>query len=216
MSRREADYYPSTPCSVVALRDALAASNRLPVKRVLDPAAGAGTLLAWLDVPQHERYAIELRDDHKTVRDLHDHVDAERTVIGHNALACDWSFARYIVANPPFTLLEPFVMRFHQAVQTHADYAIFMTPLQWWQAGKSRSHIPRPQHIFALTWRPPFMGGGAAQHDVAWSMYSKHMPQDQCTIEWLERPFIPRRGKFVDPRWEVFDRIQPELLEEAD
>lgn len=188
---------------------ALARDSMLPVKRVLDPAAGAGTLLHWLDVPQAERYAFELRSDRKTIRDLGKHVDPERTIVGLDALDLDWSFAKYIVANPPFTLLEEFVLRCYKAAQEHAEYAVFLTPTQWWQAGKSRGHVPRPQHMYALTWRAPFMGSGADTQDTVWCMYSRYLPQDKTTLEWLPRPHMPRRGAQADPRWAVFDEIQP-------
>ena len=67
--RREADFYPTPPCAVEALRLWFVGKfGTAPLQeRWLDPAAGAGSLLHWFGVPLNRRYALEFREGEKVI-----------------------------------------------------------------------------------------------------------------------------------------------------
>ncbi len=207
--RRDADFYPTPPCAVVALREWFTqAFSEAPLQeRWLDPAAGAGSLLEWFGVAFERRYALEYRDSEKVRLDLARFVSPARTITGIDSLRVSWGHVKHVIANPPFTLLTEFVERMVDSHDDRAGYTIVMTPTQWWQA-QSRRHIRRPDYFLPLCWRPPFMGQGAAAYDVAWCLWVPNSDKVTRTV-WLDRPHIPRTGAQRHQVWDTFEALQP-------
>jgi len=211
--RREADYYPTPPCAGVALRHWCVGRGMLDAFSgvVCDPAAGAGALFKWLDVPHADRRAIELRED--AALHLADSVPHEHITIG-DALTTPWpAGTTTLVMNPPFNALDAFLSRCAELWPTLPDlrYTFILTPTQWWQAS-SRLKYPRPDHILMLTWRAPFMGKGAAPWDTMWCVYEhQRVTQQSTTAWWLPYPITKRHARDRDPRWDEFERMQPAI-----
>jgi hypothetical protein len=207
--RREADFYPTPPCAVEALRLWFVQKfGAAPLQeRWLDPAAGAGSLLHWFGVPHARRYALEFREGPKVEADLARFVASARTVTGVNSLDVSWGHVINVIANPPFTMLTPFMERMDREQAARGGFTISMTPTQWWQA-QSRKHIRRPHYFLPLCWRPAFMGAGGAQYDVAWSVWAPEAPPATETA-WLTQTDMPRKGANRHPAWDVFQELQP-------
>lgn len=206
--RRDADFYPTSPCAMYALRDWLTRDVGLPCGRWLDPAAGAGSALAWLGVPRAKRYALELRDSEQAVADLARFVDPGRSVVGIDSLTADWGIADNLFANPPFALLDDFVLRIIHEHERLSGIAIILTPTQWWQAQRRRGYT-RPAYMLPLNWRVPFKGAGAAMFDTTFCIFDKARAGKPTEVYWLDKPGLPRVGEARDPVWDEFDSIQP-------
>ena len=191
MSRRERDFYPTPPDAVAALMQASWPRNVLSHQRWLDPAAGAGALLRSVGAGVHDgRYAIELFDG---FRDQLAEV-ADEVVIG-DALAMDWPDGCNIIANPPFSLLEPFVQRIVDYCKQWKTIGICLTRLQWLDDGAGRHRRFRPDQVLRMPWRISFDGRGTESTTHCWLVWWR-MELHPTVTTWLDRP------KVSDEDWE--------------
>lgn len=192
--RIEHDYYPTPPDVVEALRRQLRAKlpwvmpDGFPFRQqaFLDPAAGAGTMLHWLEIDHANRHAIEIRTDLDDM--LGRFVAPQQTRTGVDALNIDWPPA-HIVCNPPFKLLDAFVRKALNHICDHrTSIAAILMPTQWMQAQR-REWFPTPNYFWPLRWRPRFRpGSGNAMHDVAWAVWQHDANYDAGQVSWLSRP----------------------------
>jgi len=209
--RNTNDLYPTPPCAALALRAMLEMEHPLEFEcdTWLDPSAGFGTLLEWVGVRLGQRRAIELSTSRTQLSELEGRLPANhaRSLLGVDALALkEWPQA-HIIANPPFSLLDEFVLRILRHLEFTDHYsrrrpmACILTPMQWWHA-QSRAKVPRPDWLFALGWRPNFSAGyrpdgtdgSGPSQDYVWAVYDGRGAYD---TRWqrLERP------RDVPPDW---------------
>lgn len=226
MTRRDADYYPTTPECVEVLRRWLLydAPDELDLDGswFLEPAAGYGAIVRGLQVdgttsPAQWR-AIELQAalaerlhphcgwvacaDALELRrwDRSDHSGVD-TVQGRGGAR-----NMVIVANPPFALLDAFVDRMLDYVERGA-WAIVLTRGQWLDEegirDKARPNIRKrrlPSHQLRMCWRPKFKGGtGSPSATHCWNIWGPHYDGNTGTdLHWLERPQLDgRHGELV-------------------
>lgn len=174
----------------------------------LDPAAGAGTALHWMGVAFQDRWAMEYRWGARVERTLARYAPERQTKTGVSALLEPWPPTANVFTNPPFTLLDAFFARLEALGRFDCiGTTVMMVPTQWWQAQK-RAKYRKPNVILAPCWRLPFAGKGGAQHDTCFAIWDGWSP-GPTTIEWVERPDLPRNGPNRHPVWDEFAAVQP-------
>lgn len=203
MSRHKRDFYPTPPCAALALRRWLdggcqpqphqsATLRAFAQQPVVDPAAGFGTLLEYLNVKRELRRAIEVTTDSTVWEHLRERVP---DAVHGDALVVDWPDGN-IVMNPPFDRLAPFVSRAVSRWDAHEVLVAVLHPVAWWNAADNeRACIPPPTIELKLKWRPRFRhdGDGTFQ-DFAWSIWHPgDRPWKRKRFGWeaLERPAVP-------------------------
>lgn len=196
--RRTNDYYPTPPCAAMAMREVFEAYRKPGVARVIDPAAGAGTLLEWV-APNDKLTAIEL---HPTLaaeceaRGIETWCGDARKV-PEPQLAAD-----VIIANPPFNLLSSFVARALHCLRAaivggRQARAHILIPTAWIQASE-RTVIPQPD-LALLTWRPAFIpreegvSGPSQVYAIAtWTSETASLSRGTGTVRRLMKPHPTR------------------------
>lgn len=185
MARRDADFYPTTPCAGIAVRRWLA--ERYPHHLVggtwLDPAAGPGLLLEYVVPLRYKRKGIELQECF--AGELHHRA---AVAITDNALNLAW-FADNVLMNPPFSLATEFVRAGLTHTRRTGGLLVALLRTGWLQAA-SRLDVPLPTHLLLLTWRPSFDGSGQTDtFSYAWMIWD---PAEQLHfVERLTRPLVP-------------------------
>lgn len=193
--RRSNDYYPTPPCAALAMAEVAGPCKGL---RVLDPAAGAGTLLRWA-FPRAVHEAIEL--DRLLADDCARRLRPGTLVHCGNALEIAEPFLRadVIGANPPFNLLEAFVRRILYSLKAAAEIgqsrrAHVLIPTGWLQAA-ARADLPEPD-LAMLTWRPQFIAeddasGPSATFSIAtWTTATVVRPRKHGQVRRIQRPAV--------------------------
>lgn len=94
--------------------------------------------------------------------------------------------AKAIVTNPPYKLAEQFIRHSREVLEV--PYVAMLLKSQYWHSIRRqtlwRDHPP--QHIYALTWRPDFMGMGSPTMDFSWIVWRPD--GGPCTYSQMERP----------------------------
>jgi len=216
-ARRSNDYYPTPPCAALAMAEVAGDCRGL---RVLDPAAGAGTLLRWA-FPGASHEAIEI--DRLLADECHR--NGVEVVCG-NALeiAEPWLRADVIGANPPFCLLEAFVHRALYVLKAAAETGRSRTshillPTGWLQAA-ARADLPEPD-LTLLTWRPQFIiednaSGPSATFAIAtWTTENVLRPRTHGHVRRIARPAVSAALLADYERVNRFLSAMPTLGEQA-
>jgi len=199
--RHEGDYYPTPPCAVDALLEAVR-SGFVPELTVLfdrrapmlDPAAGSGTLLSWLSMPEQPTFAIELN---KTlVQQCRMRVPPDGVVFEGDALLFAWPTlprraSSIVVMNPPFSALRAFVDKALAHIAEHGGAACVLHPAQWSHT-KEQSDLPLGDRA-ELTWRPRFIPGtkSSPSQTYVWEIWTQAMvlrPRSEGRYMRLKRP----------------------------
>jgi len=180
MSRHEGDYYPTPPCAVEGLREVIRAGfvpelsilfdRRAPV---LDPCAGAGTLLSWVAPDSRERWAIEVNETLAEQCRIRGHLTQRA-----DALVVEWRaqvVAQVVVMNPPFSELREFVNKALRQVDEHGGVACVLHPAQWSHT-REQSDLPLGDRA-ELTWRPRFIPGAKSSptQTYVWEIWTQAM-----------------------------------------
>lgn len=79
-----------------------------------------------------------------------------------------------IITNPPFILSKDFIE--HSLDKLGVDYLALLLKAQYFHA-KSRIELFEkfpPSVVYALTWRPDFLGRGASTMECAWFVWDKN------------------------------------------
>lgn len=200
MSRHEGDYYPTTPCAADALLEVVRCGfvPELTVlfgrMDLLDPAAGAGTLLSWLPTTR-SRWAMEI---HPTLAEqcrIRGHLTQEV-----DALSAAWRAPSIVVMNPPFSALRAFVDKALAHIAEHGGAACVLHPAQWSHT-KEQSDLPLGDRA-ELTWRPRFIPAGVINPETGkpysgpsqtyvWEIWTQAMvlrPRSEGRYMRLKRP----------------------------
>lgn len=162
VNRRAYDYYP-TPAEVTRafLRvEGQCLANVCP-GAVWEPCGRGGAILACLREAGFETVGSDVV------------ADPENGVTPLDVLESRKALARKVVTNPPFALAEQIV--FHLLDRLKVDYLALLLKSQFWHAD-SRSvlfRLHRPARIWALTWRPDFLGQGAPTMDCIWTVWQR-------------------------------------------
>ena len=189
MSRRPLDFYPTPPDVVKAVERWLDAQIWPIGGAWLDPAAGAGALLAGVKRFGQPLIAYEMdRGRLQLLTDL-----ADKVVIG-DALEVDtWHPRANIIANPPYNVLEPFVERVVSHCRKEDTLGLVLTRLQWLDDGDRRHERFRPDVVLRMPWRISFTGDGKTEATThAWLVYmpSRACPSLTTVLDWLPRPVV--------------------------
>lgn len=200
VGRRELDYYSTPPCAALALRAWLdahpsALGSVVPPACWLDPSAGPGLLLEVAVPDRDERVALEL--DPRWRRDLE---RVARRVVIADALETDWrqlalGHPMGVVANPPYSLLRPFVDRCIAWARDRHTVACVLVRTAWLQTASQLS-VPWPTYALHLTWRPSFTGDGSTDRftSYTWAVWVGPYISDRTDqgVSWrLRRPTVP-------------------------
>jgi len=105
-----------------------------------------------------------------------------------NVLEAKEPLARAVVTNPPFAIAAEIIL--HLLDRLRCDYVALLLKSQFWHAEERRAlfELHPPARIWALTWRPDFLGGGAPTMDCSWFVWER-MQRSQT----IDRP-LPREA----------------------
>lgn len=172
--RQANEFYP-TPADVTEAL-ILAEGARIP-QRVWEPACGTGSMSEVL-----KNFSFDVESS-----DLINHGYGVSGVdFLHKNTVNPFGKAKYgIITNPPFALSARFV----EAVHRHeAIYCAYVLKSTWFHAWKSRGMLwerYRPARIYALGWRPDFLGQGAPTMEVMWCVWEPGKLATQTTYDIL-------------------------------
>lgn len=160
--RQANDYYP-TPVEVTRafLRvEGQCLANVAPGP-VWEPCGRGGAILRCLNEAGFETVGSDIVPDVG-------HGVAQADVLGTRK-----AMARKVVTNPPFALAEQIV--FHLLDRLKVDYLALLLKSQFWHADSRAAlfRLHRPARIWALTWRPDFLGQGAPTMDCIWTVWQR-------------------------------------------
>ena len=102
--------------------------------------------------------------------------DPAHGVVQQDVLRTDTAMAQLVVTNPPFALAAEIIS--HLLARLRVPYLALLVKAQFWHAEERRALFERfpPARIWALTWRPDFMGLGAPTMDCIWTVWDARAP----------------------------------------
>jgi hypothetical protein len=202
--RNPRDCYLTTSCAAMAIGDWF--RRWAPAVEtgddVLDPFAGAGTLLEWAGVPKLRAHAFEIDDC--WAPELRSRIPAVNLRIGRDSLAMPWMVAGrapHIATNNPYGVTRESVERLQAHAYEHRRWSAALLRTDWWQH-EGRSQY-RPDHFLMLEWRPSFafrvdkhgkLGKGTDQAGYVWAVWAPERT-GTCLTEFLARPVVPAAWK---------------------
>lgn len=200
-ARHPNDAYLTPPCAAIALGRWLRSAPGFIPHHILDPFAGAGSLLRWAgdecsDLRFDYLFAHEL--DARWVPELHTRFKPFFVSVGRDSFAMPWTvrgLAPHVITNPPFGRTREAVERSRAHAYDHGRFACVLMRTDWWQH-EGRGHLA-PDYFVALQWRPVF---GLNKHgkfsaDYAGYVWCVWTPEatGECRMAWLARPDdVPR------------------------
>lgn len=138
----------------------------------LDPCAGEGHLISVIELFGYRTAAVDIQPGHEeSLKSI-----TEGVVIA-NFLQMDprdVPFARSVITNPPFTFNQEFIEECVRGPHLF-DFVAFLMRLpmlssvkryEWWHQDDLA-----PEHIYVLSARPKFLGGGNDMSDYAWFVW---------------------------------------------
>jgi len=181
VDRQGNDYYP-TPASVTR---AFIAAER---EHLLDACALDGHALArpvWEPCGRGDAIAAELRvAGFATVAsDLV--ADPANLVSQQDLLLCRQPFSPVVVTNPPFALAAEMIR--HLLNDLGCTYVAMLLKSSFWHA-EVRTGLWRqrtPARIYALNWRPDFLGKGNPTMEVIWCVWDAAATENFCVYDVL-------------------------------
>ena len=219
--RQATDAYLTTPCAAIALGGHLAEHHPGLVDGgapVLDPFAGAGTLVPWTLgdlLAGRVGHAFEL--ERRWRPELYRHLHPAR-VRFCDSLSCSWlvaggRVAPAVLTNPPFVAMDQAIARLYEHARTHRVLVAALTRTDWWQhpgrrgAGDERTVREdfRPDTILMLRWRPAFgfrrdratgklLLGTDRFTGYVWAIWEPE-PREHTRLLWATKPAVPRALK---------------------
>ena len=114
--------------------------------------------------------------------------DPANGVTAQDVLRAETALARRVVTNPPFALAAEIIT--HLLARLQVDYLALLVKAQFWHAEERRRLFEQfpPARIWALTWRPDFMGLGAPTMDCIWTVWDRACPGP------VQYALLPRDG----------------------
>ncbi|WP_340265426.1 hypothetical protein [Sphingobium mellinum] len=176
VDRQGNDYYP-TPATVTR---ALIAAEREALLTMCDghhpvwePCGRGGAIAKELRVAGFPTVASDLI------------ADPDNLVAPQDLLLCQEAWSPVVVTNPPFALAEEMIR--HLLVDLHCTYVAMLLKASFWHA-QARTGLWRqrqPQRIWALNWRPDFLGKGAPTMEVIWCVWDDEAIDRHCIYDVL-------------------------------
>lgn len=176
VERRGNDYYPTPPTVTRALiaaeREAMLAMCDA-VHPVWEPCGRGGAISRELEAAGFTTIATDLIPD------------PDNRVMQQDLLLCRQALAPVVVTNPPFALAEEMIR--HLLVDLRCNYVAMLLKSSFWHA-QARTGLWRqrqPQRIWALNWRPDFLGKGAPTMEVIWCVWDDEAIDRHCVYDVL-------------------------------
>lgn len=164
VDRRGNDFYPTPPDVTRAfLRVELPAIDRAVAETgggpVWEPCGRGGAIL-------RELWAAGLSAGGTDIV-----ADFENGVLPLDLLKVTEALGQVVVTNPPFALAADMIGVLLERLKV--PYLALLLKSQFWHADERRALFRRhtPARIWALTWRPDFLGGGAPTMDCIWVVW---------------------------------------------
>ncbi|CAB4195449.1 hypothetical protein UFOVP1299_12 [uncultured Caudovirales phage] len=157
VARVENDFYPTPRGVILALL--CAEFGKIPCQ-ILEPACGDGALSKAMS---ENGYSV-------TSADL---IYRGYGVGGVDFLKRQEQWDGGIITNPPFTLAQEFI---EKGFEIGCTYLALILKSTYWHAYSTRGRTFRrypPAAIYALGWRPDFLGLKAPTMDVIWCVWRK-------------------------------------------
>ena len=152
--RRDDDFYPTPPDCTLAL---LRAEDRFMPRHVWEPACGDGAMARLIGGSGRKVEATDLV--------ARGYGQGKRNFLYEFGL-----LAPAIVTNPPFAVAAPFIEKAHAL---GAGYVGILLKSTFWHAASRSGLFARhtPARIYAMTWRPDFLGGQAPTMEAIWCVW---------------------------------------------
>lgn len=161
-SRQPNDYYP-TPADVTRalLRVEAAKMRACGDGAVWEPCGRGGAILREIAAAGFETVGTDIVPD------------PEHGVERLDVLTAERALARIVVTNPPFALAPDIIT--HMLGKLKVQYLALLLKSTFWHAEERRIMFRTfpPARIYALTWRPDFLGGGAPTMECSWFVWQR-------------------------------------------
>ena len=111
--------------------------------------------------------------------------DPAHRVTQQDLLLCRSALSPVVVTNPPFTLAEEMIR--HLLGDLGCTYVAMLLKSTFWHA-QVRTGLWRqrtPARIYALNWRPDFLGKGAPTMEVIWCVWDAAAIENLCVYDVL-------------------------------
>lgn len=170
--RQADDFYPTPPECVYGLLNNEQAY--ITGKKIWEPACGDGAISKLLIEAGFDVYSSDLVDRGYGTPNT----DFLATTSSNGATA--------IITNPPFNISRMFIE--HALGTLKVEYLALLLKSQYFHA-KNRIDLFEkypPSVIYALTWRPDFMGKGASTMDCVWIVWDKN--REGTLYKLMKRP----------------------------
>ncbi|WP_278983244.1 hypothetical protein [Sphingobium yanoikuyae] len=176
VERQGNDYYPTPPTVTKAflaverahLRDAVDLEHP-----VWEPCGRGGAIAAELAAAGFATIATDLV------------ADPANRVTEQNILTCQRQLSPVVVTNPPFAIAADIIR--HLLGELDCHYVALLLKSSFWHAevrtGLWRRHTP--SRIYALNWRPDFLGQGNPVMDVIWCVWDVEAIDRHCIFDVL-------------------------------
>jgi hypothetical protein len=190
VERQGNDYYPTpatvTRAFIAAEREHLLDACDL-VNPVWEPCGRGGAISGELEAAGFVTIATDLV------------ADPEHRVTQQDLLLCRQALSPVVVTNPPFTLAEEMIRHLHGDLG--CTYVAMLLKSTFWHA-QVRTGLWRqrtPSRIYALNWRPDFLGKGAPTMEVIWCVWDAAAIENLCVYDVLTPFRAPDLLAPVDP-----------------
>lgn len=190
VDRQGNDYYPTpalvTRAFIAAEREALAAWCE-DGDRIWEPCGRGGAIARELQAAGFTTVASDLVGD------------PANQVAQQDLLLCRKAASNVVITNPPFALAEEMIR--HLLVDLRCTYVAMLLKSSFWHA-QTRTGLWRqrqPQRIWALNWRPDFLGKGAPTMEAIWCVWDDDAIDRQCIYDVLTPVRAPDLLAQADP-----------------
>lgn len=184
--RRALDFYPTPPDVTRALlrRESHAIASAAGGRPVWEPCARGGAMAAVLHEFGFETVATDIV------------ADPANNVTPQDALRTRRRLGDAVVTNPPFAIASDIIL--HLLERLRVQYLALLLKASFWHAAERTSlfRVHRPARIYALTWRPDFLGGGAPTMECMWVVWQAGWPLG-THYDLLTRDDADRQGALL-------------------
>jgi hypothetical protein len=158
--KREAfDYYPTPPEATRALLRVEGDRLRDIGMSIWEPCGRGGAILRELEAAGFKTVGSDIVPDlAENVREL-------------DVLRAEKALAPVAITNPPFNIAAQIIV--HLLGKLELEYMALLLKATYWHAAERTELFQtyRPARIYALTWRPDFLGQGAPTMDCVWCVW---------------------------------------------
>lgn len=164
-ARRASDYYPTPPEVTRALvaqeQHCLRSVTQFGKLPIWEPCGRGGAIAAVLEQAGFSTVATDLV------------ADPEHRVKQRDLLQVRRALSPVAITNPPFALAGRMIE--HLIGELATDYCALLLKATFWHAANRTGLFRRfrPQRIWALNWRPDFLGLAAPVMEVVWCVWDR-------------------------------------------